>query len=182
MVTMQCFHFQNGGYLVATDCYVTPMLSVDKQLFLNMSGIIIFCLLSNVGSLCKKTYYSGVGFLFQSDQIDLNIFILKKFYVKHCRMKTHKFWTIYVDYRMFFNLQRGWPSPHMGSSGGGGGGEGCGGRGLQSMSHPECMNFITPLFVFHKKRLPMSRAPVRILPVALDIKNVFRLKMHFYDH
>ena len=32
--------------MVATDCYITPMLSVDKQIIFNMSSIIIFCLLS----------------------------------------------------------------------------------------------------------------------------------------
>ena len=56
-----------------------------------------------------------------------------QFDVKHCRMKAYKYWTINIDYEMFFNLHRGWPSLHIGSWVGEGG-------GLQLTSHPECMN------------------------------------------
>ena len=46
---------------------------------------------------------------------DMNIFILIKFDVEHCRMKkAYKYWAIDMDYWIFFNLHRGWPFLHTG--------------------------------------------------------------------
>ena len=57
--------------MVAMDYDVTPKLSITKGMatngfFFNMSGIFIV-VLPNCRILCKKIYYSGVGFIFQSD-------------------------------------------------------------------------------------------------------------------
>ena len=84
---MQCFHLRNGGYVVATDCDVMPMMFFAKRMstnsfFFNMSGIFICCLPSKYRIFCKKTYYSGVEFVFQSDQNYLNIFVHMN--VKRC--------------------------------------------------------------------------------------------------
>ena len=75
----------------------------DKQfIFLNMSGMIIFCLLSKRRTplLENLLQWSWISFSVRL-QNDLNICPNEIWCqtLQYCRMKAYKCWTIYVDYR-----------------------------------------------------------------------------------
>ena len=125
MIAMQCFHLQNGRYLVATDCYVTPMLSVDKQIIFNMSSIIIFCLLSK----CRTPPVRKLIAVELDSSFSQTSELYEYVYPNEIWCQTLQVEEglkalnhLHIDYWMFFNLHRGWPFLHTGSGAGGGGG------------------------------------------------------------